>query len=166
MTRQGCMWMRNDQFVLFLHCMITLGKGVSRITFMECRIMYNHSQLNIRAKVHRPSFKLDIYSIFNSTWGLLSLVDIGGLGGLCYLITPGLNKRHSVSCVTIHLLNLQITRSDIRWLHMVISIFLKRLWGYLWVNVFTSLPLTQTTWAISSLWKRVVFVWSNDTWCQ
>ena len=34
--------------------------------------------------------------------------------GLCCLMTPGLSKGHSVSCMTVLFLNLHIIRSDIR----------------------------------------------------
>ena len=72
-----------------------------------------------------------------------------GLVGLCCLMTPGL-RTFSVMYDHTFYKQVQISRSDIRphtkWavslviLHMVTSIFLRGLCGYIWVNIFTLSP--------------------------
>ena len=68
---------------------------------------------------------------------------------------------HSVSCMTILFQNLQITRSDIRshtkwlsawWLHMVTSVFLRGLCGYIWVNILTVSPLRVIMLVSQAIW--------------
>ena len=69
---------------------------------------------------------------------------------VCCLMTPGLSKEFSVIYDHTFYKQVQISRSDIRphikWavslviLHMVTSIFLQALCGYIWVNILTLSP--------------------------
>ena len=70
--------------------------------------------------------------------------------GLCCLMTPGLSKDIGVMYDHTFYKQVQISRSDIRphikWavslviLHMITSIFLQALFGYIWVNILTFSP--------------------------
>ena len=67
--------------------------------------------------------------------------------GLCCLMTPGLSKDIQCHVWSYFYKQVQISRSDIRphikWavslviLHMITSIFLRALCGYIWVNILT-----------------------------
>ena len=63
-----------------------------------------------------------------------------GLG--CVISWHLVSEGHLVLCMTIHFLNLQMTRSDIRahikWaVSLVTLIFLRGLCGYVWINIYS-----------------------------
>ena len=82
--------------------------------------------------------------------GLKSKMALVKRFGLCCLMTPGLSKDIRCHVWPYFYKQVQISRSDIRphikWavslviLHMVTSIFLRALCGYIWVNILTLSP--------------------------
>ena len=115
---------------------------------------YSHNHVHI----HKTTSLLrGIPSCFMSLLLLLLYVLVVWFG-LCCLMTPGLSKDircHVWPIDHTFYKQVQISRSDIRphikWavslviLHMITSIFLRALCGYIWVNILTLSPRGDTT---------------------
>ena len=115
------------------------------------------------------------YSYFYRTLNCISSFDklcthhlgwlswVGWLVGLCCLMTPGLSKDIRCHVWPYFYKQVQISRSDIRphikWavslviLHMITSIFLPALCGYIWVNILTLSPRGGLSWEKLS-WEK------------
>ena len=121
--------------------------------FLACPLYYRPRVTLLNALAHIAPLTVRTLLYGNDTYEIEGLVWFG----LCCLMTPGLSKVniHTFGVMYDHTFykQVQIRRSDMRphikWavslviLHMITSIFLRALCGYIWVNILTLSPLTE-----------------------
>ena len=145
-------------------CRVELGvrnTSVLSHTWTKNKSVYIYNSLN-----YSEHFVIG-YSRTQFIWIIYMYINSLVWFGLCCLMIPGLSKDIRCHVWPYFFINLQIARSDIRphikWLsvwclHMVTSIFLWGVSGYIWINI-----LTYDPWGRISIVPLVQHPPSNQT---